>query len=138
MKSYIKLFGPPIGKAITKLETITINYPKVCMMNRAIIDNIPSYLGNDIGISKATETRDINTPKLEWTDWVMRYSNSQGLSVSRERCMTLISKAGSDLGEYDFFYEWLEAPGSGNINELIEKIDNNLSSLGCLYTITTK
>ncbi len=125
-------------KAITKLETITVNYPKVCMMNRAIIDNIPSYLGNDIGISKVTETRDMNTPKLEWTDWVMRYSNSQGLSVSRERCMTLISKAGSDLGEYDFFYEWFEAPGSGNINELIEKIDNNLSSLGCLYTITTK
>ncbi len=107
------------------------------MMHRAIIDDIPSHLANDIGIAKATETRAMNTPKLDWPDWVMRYTNSQGLLVSRERCMTLISKAGADLGEYDFFYEWLEKPSHANITELIEKIDINLSSLGCMYTITT-
>ncbi len=51
--------------------------------------------------------------------------------------MTLISKAGADLGEYDFFYDWLEKPSHANITELIEKIDINLSSFGCMYTITT-
>ena len=138
MKSYIKLFGPPINEALNQLENITVNYPKVCMMNRAIIDDIPSYLGSDIGISKKTEMSAQQTSKLEWTDWVMRYTNSQGLSVSRERCMTLISKEGADLGEYDFFYEWIEKPNFGNVIDLIEKIDKSMKDIGCMYTITTK
>ena len=138
MKSYVKLLGPSIIEALHVLETITIEYPKVCMMSRAIIDNIPPHLGNDIGIMTSSRLPSNDPPKLGLTDWVMSYTRYRGLTVSHERCMTLISKEGSDLGEYDFFYEWLEEPSYEHITELIAKIDTKLSPTGCMYTLITK
>ncbi len=55
-----------------------------------------------------------------------------------ERCGKIISKSGEMLGDYDFFFEWFKNPSQAEINQLIEKIDEALSPLGCSYTITTK
>ena len=36
MKSYIKIWGPPLGKAIRTLEKIAIDMPQVCIMDTFI------------------------------------------------------------------------------------------------------
>ncbi|MCK5610433.1 hypothetical protein KAR91_51650, partial [Candidatus Pacearchaeota archaeon] len=70
-------------------------------------------------------------------EWIGSYFEEHGVSISRERCQSIVSSSGSSLGDYDFFYEWLESPSSENMSMLIEKVDNALEPLGCRYTITT-
>ncbi|MFQ6054146.1 MAG: hypothetical protein ACE5OO_07985, partial [Candidatus Bathyarchaeia archaeon] len=66
------------------------------------------------------------------------YFSSSGVQVSMERCRNIISESGEGRGEYDFFFEWFKEPNISQLKELIEKIDEALSPLGCLYTITTE
>ena len=40
MKSYIKIYGPPVLKAIKALETIAVDMPEVCIWN-TIIETMP-------------------------------------------------------------------------------------------------
>lgn len=116
MKSYIKIYGPPVLKAILELEKIAIDIPEVCIMDTVILKEIPKSLAQDIG----------------------GYFTSRGVTIPIERCKNIISKSGKSLGEYDFFFEWLTSPSVEQFYGLIEKIDEALSPLGCYYTITTK
>ena len=115
LKSYIKIYGPPVLKAIKALEMIAVDLPEVCIMDTSIAvrrarprdEDVSAYFG--------------------------------GLSVIKaERCSNIISKSSESLGEYDFFYEWFVKPSMDQLNDLIDKIDATLKPLGCMYTITTK
>lgn len=119
VRSFIKIYGPPVLKAVKALEKIAIDMPEVCIMNTIISDIAPSSLD-------FRETEDI-----------MSYFRPLG-DITITRCGTIISKSGEMLGEYDFFFEWFTDPSMDQLNELIEKIDEALAPLGCNYTITTK
>ena len=69
--------------------------------------------------------------------FTMDFFSSIPVEIKTERCDTIISKSGEKLGEYDFFFEWLEKPYTEQLNDLIEKIDEALAPLGSSYTITT-
>ena len=129
MKSYIKIYGPPHNEAIIQLEKIAVDMPKVCIWDTHILRDMPSNLARDIGGRAVNITR---------TDWVKGYYEKMNVVISGERCQSIISFSGDTLGEYDFFYEWLEGPSAEQLNVLIEKIDDALHSLGCRYTLTTK
>lgn len=136
MINFIKIYGPPILKAIRALEKIAVDMPDVCIMDTVISRDIPSYLARDIGATQlrsSGQTRDAMTASL-----ASGYFNSSGISITTERCNNIISSSGESLGEYDFFFEWLEKPTPEHMNELVERIDEALAPLGCLYTITTK
>jgi hypothetical protein len=47
-----------------------------------------------------------------------------------------LSKA--QLGEYDFYVEWLTPPNPEHVRGLIMRIDEALLYTGCRYAITTK
>ena len=118
--SYVRLYGPPIMKAIRELEKLAVDMPETCIMN-TILANAPqlnAYL-NDPGATA-------------------EYFSSIPLDVKVERCGTIISKSGDLLGEYDFFFEWFTKPTQSQVNDLIEVIDEKLAPLGCKYTLTTK
>ena len=115
MRSYIKIYGPPVLKAIKALEKVAIDVPEVCIM-----DTIIEHSGPLLGVSG-----------------VFNYFSSLG-NVTRERCDKIISRSGESLGEYDFYFEWFTEPTMEQLNDLIEKIDEALTPLGCRYTITTK
>ena len=119
MRSFIKIYGPPLLKAIKALEKIAIDVPKVCMMNTRISDAIPSSID------------------FRETESVMSYFQPLG-DITITRCESIISKSGEMLGQYDFFFEWLTEPTMDQLNDLVEKIDEALAPLGCRYTITTK
>ncbi len=116
-KSYIKIYGPPVSKAIKVLENIALEFPETCISDILIASSVPP---------------------LDTSDVLYKNLNELGTSTTITRCRKMISKSGETLGEYDFFFEWLKNPTQDDINRLIEKIDVAFASLRCRYTITTK
>ena len=116
MKSYIKIYGPPVLKTIKALEKIAIGMPEVCIMDTII----------EAG------------PYASWDEEeTMAHFSNVGV-VPTKRCSKIISKSGEKVGEYDFYFEWFKNPTQEELNNLIEKIDSALAPLECKYTITTK
>ncbi len=122
MKSYVKLYGPPIAEALVVLRKIAVDFPEVCVMDAGIAAalDIPSGSGT-----------------LDTMRGVQTFFGGAG-AISEERCDTIISKSGGSLGEHDFFYEWFLNPSVAQVEELITKIDEALAPTGARYTLTTK
>ncbi|MBL7168974.1 hypothetical protein ISS40_09880 [Candidatus Bathyarchaeota archaeon] len=118
--SYVRIYGPPILKAIRELEKLAVGMPEICIMDTILVNapELDSYL---------------NDP-----DVAADYFSSIPINVKVERCSTIISRSGEKLGEYDFFFEWFTKPTQDQINDLIRVIDERLAPLGCKYTLTTK
>ena len=114
MKSYIKIYGPPIGSAIKALEKISIDMHEVCIMS------------TDLAISPPMEGEPL-----------ANYFGGLG-EISEQRCGNIISKSRESLGEYDFFFEWFKKPTMNDLHALMEKVDDALTEVGVRYTITTK
>ncbi len=114
MKSYIKIFGPPIVEAVKALEKVAVDMPEVCIMNTEFT----------LGPPLAGEP-------------LINYFGGPGV-ISEERCGNIVSKSRESLGEYDFFFEWFRKPTKDDLHSLMVKIDDALSEVGVRYTITTK
>jgi len=131
MKSYIKLYGPPIGKALKTLRNLAVDFPEVCVMDTVLETGIGlGSLGPFGGAPGAG-----GHGSFESVDMVLRFFGDE---VPKERCNTLISKSGESVGEYDFYYEWFQKPTFSQVEELIDKVDEALKPLGVRYSITTK
>ncbi|UCH57675.1 MAG: hypothetical protein JSV18_01805 [Candidatus Bathyarchaeota archaeon] len=116
LRSYIKIIGPPVLKAIRALEKVAVSMPEVRIMDTIISREIPKSLARDVG----------------------GYFSSAGVTIPVERAVNIISDSGESLGDYDFFFEWLEPPSVEEFHGFMEKLDEALAPLGCNYTITTK
>jgi hypothetical protein len=125
MKSYIKVYGPPLLKALRALEKVAIDLPEVCIMNTAI------------ETATAPEMYESDESALGSVSHIMTYFGGPE-AISEERCDSIISKSGESLGEYDFYFEWFKTPNMSEIMDLIERIDNALAKVGVKYTITSK
>ena len=129
MRSYIKIFGPPILEALKALEKIAIDMPEVCIMDLIIRRDLAPKIAGDLGGSK------IKTHDFMIGGFIKERT---GVAIPVKRCYSIISKHGAKLGEYDFFFEWKKDPTTNQIDTLIGKIDEAFKELGCYYTITTK
>jgi hypothetical protein len=127
LRSFIKIYGPPVYEAIKVLEKIAIDVPQVCIMNPLIA----TYFSADNEPSPGTSTTSGSAKAMEYFVPLKR-------DISPERCGKIISKSGEKLGEYDFFFEWFKTPSLDELNNLIKSIDKALMPLGCRYTITSK
>jgi hypothetical protein len=121
MKSYIKIYGPPVLKAIKALEKIAVGLPQVCIMDTFIEQALPGVYD-----------------RVRDTDWTSGYFGSIPVTITKKRCDTIVSKSGESVGPYDFYFEWFVEPNMKQLNDLVEKLDEALAPLGCAYTITTK
>jgi hypothetical protein len=123
MKSYIKLYGPPILKSLKALEKIAVDMPEVCIMD------MPIEIGLNYPVTGASPL------SFSHSDGVLGYF---GGGISEERCSSIISKSGESVGEYDFYFEWFKQPTMDEVIMLIEKIDDALIKTGVNYTLSTK
>jgi hypothetical protein len=133
MRSYVKIYGPPVLDAIKELEKIAIDMPQVCIMDHVILEDLSPSTARDIG-GWEVKTTDV----ISGGDVGPFFMRRTGAMVPVERCQNIISKHGEKLGENDFFFEWFEEPNKEQLKHLIEEIDKALQPLGCYYTITTK
>lgn len=124
MKSYIKIYGPPIGKALKALRKVAVDTPEVCVMDPSIESIV------DVGSAYSSSSPDTIT------DVMMLFGGPS--EISEERCDSIISKSGESVGQYDFYYEWFQKPSITQLEDLISKIDEALTPVGTKYTITTK
>jgi hypothetical protein len=113
MKTYVKIMGPPLGKAIKALENISIKMPHVCIMD--------SYIAS-------------SEPMFNTQEGIMNYFSSIG-GLTEERCNTIIDKSQLELGEYDFSFNWYRTPTLEDYLLLIQKIDRTLKPLGVRYNL---
>ena len=98
--------------------------PQVCIISNVVKASLPNY----------TERQE-STP-LIWGGAYDYFSEIGYITV--ERCSIIISKSGEKLGEYAYFFEWFKKPSVGQVEQLIELIDEALEPIGVKYTITTK
>jgi hypothetical protein len=129
MKSYIKLYGPPVAKALRVLREVAVDMPEVCIMDLGI-----EALGGHGTMPRMHTAGEDFFPHTS-----QEYHTILGVEVPEERCDNLISKSGETTGEYDFYFEWFKDPSKEELEMLIEKIDEKLEPMGRItYTITTK
>ncbi len=126
MISYVKIYGPPLMKALRALEKVAVDMPEVCIMSVNI------QAARDL---PAVSSYRAEGPSLNNVQWATQYF---GGSIPEERCDTIISKSGETLGEYDFYFEWFKKPDMAQVEDLIERIDEALTPIGVKYTLTTK
>ena len=117
MRSFIKIYGPPMLQALKALQKAAVDMPEVKIMDTLIAGGMPDF--REVG-------------------YTSEYFSSLPASITMERSANIISESGELLGEYNFFFEWIKGPSMDQINDLIGKIDEVLAPLGCRYTITTK
>ncbi len=127
MRSYIKIYGPPVYDAIKALEKMAIDFKEVCIMDPLIA----TYFSADNEPGPGTSMTSGSSEAME-------YFTPLRSNISPERCEKLVSKSGQRLGDYDFFFEWFREPTVDDLNSLIQKIDEALKPLGVKYTITSK
>ena len=127
MRSYIKIYGPPVLEGIVALEKIAIDMPEVCIMDYFIKTDISPRTARELG-GRPLQSQIV--PGF--------FMNRTGVVVPVKRCQRIISKHGTKLGEYDFFFEWRKDPTSTQLDNLILRIDEAFKKIGCHYTITTK
>ena len=116
MKSYVRIYGPPLLKALKALEKLAVGMPEVCIMDTMIESAMPQFNAKE---------------------GVMNYFATVG-GIPDKRCGSIISKSGAKMGDADFVFEWFKEPKAEEINLLIEKIDEVLQPLGVKYTIASK
>jgi len=137
MISYIKIFGPPVLKAIRALELIAVSMPEVRILDTIILRGLPEAISRDVGASP-TQRAGHGSLGLYPGGRVRRYFSSHDIAVPVERTRSIVSNAGERLGDYDFFFEWVQEPTMKQLFNLIERIDAALAPLGCWYRITSK
>ena len=134
MRSYIKIYGPPISKAIKNLERLSIDIPEVSIMNKSIHMRVHEATRE---VAKELSATPLGSYAM-MAEFAMTYFDKSGSPLPRERSSSVISRSGETLGEYDFFFEWIQRPDQEQVNKLIKEIDEVFAHLGCFYTITTK
>ncbi len=119
--SYVKIYGPPMLKAIKALEAVAVDLSKVTEVKFS---------------HKCLPYPTRNQPNTR--DFEQYIKNMQRIYVDCYEPVKLISDSRQMLGEYDFLFEWAEKPTMAKIENLVEKIDEALKDLGCHYTLMTK
>ncbi len=120
-KTYVRIYGPPLMKALQALEGVAVEMSKereVKFSHKCI--PYPTRLQAD---------------NRDWNNYLNNLKNTY---VDCYEPAKIISDAHQTLGDQDFMFEWAEKPTLKQLESLIEKVDTALGGLGVHYTLTTE
>ncbi len=120
-KSYVRIYGPPLLKAIKALEGVAVemaNKTEVKFSHKCV--PYPTRMQSD---------------KNDWNSYLQNMKKTYKDCYEPEK---LLSDASMTLGDYDFVFEWTSKPSLVKIEDLIEKVDGVLAEVGVMYTMTTE
>ena len=121
VKSYIRIYGPPLLKAIKVLEGVAVdmsNKTEVKFSHKCV--PYPTRLQSD---------------KNDWNAYLKNMQKTYTDCYEPEK---IISDASMTLGDYDFVFDWTSKPSIAKIEDLIAVVDTALAEVGVLYTMTTE
>ena len=121
VKSYVRIYGPPLLKAIKVLEGVAVdmsNKTEVKFSHKCV--PYPTRLQSDRN------------------DWNAYLKNMQRTYKDCYEPEKIISDASMTLGDYDFVFEWTSKPSITQVEDLIAAVDTALADVGVLYTLTTE
>ena len=121
VKSYIRIYGPPLLKAIKVLEGVAVdmsNKTEVKFSHKCV--PYPTRLQSD---------------KNDWNAYLKNMQKTYTDCYEPEK---ILSDASMTLGDYDFVFEWTSKPSIAKIEDLIAVVDTALAEVGVLYTMTTE
>jgi hypothetical protein len=134
-RTYIKILGPKTINAIKELDKIAVDMPEFCIMNTIIASGIPSSIARDVGGVSSTRGM-LRGPII--SEYAYNYFKGSGVLLNKEQCEKILSGSIELLGDYDYFFEWNKDFDIKDFENLVEKIDEALTNLGCHYTIINK
>jgi len=120
-KSYVRIYGPPLLKAIRALEGVAVDMAKkieVKFSHKCV--PYPTRMQSD---------------RNDWNSYLKNMQKTYKDCYEPEK---LLSDSSMTLGDYDFVFEWTSKPSLKQIEDLIEKIDEALADVGVMYTLTTE
>lgn len=120
-KSYVRIYGPPLLKAIRVLEGVAVemsNKTEIKFSHKCV--PYPTRMQSDRN------------------DWNAYLKNMQKTYKDCYEPEKILSDASMTLGDYDFVFEWTSKPSIVQVEDLIAKVDAALSNVGVLYTLTTE
>lgn len=121
VKSYVRIYGPPLMKAIKTLEGVAVelaNKVEVKFSHKCV--PYPTRMQSD---------------RNDWNSYLKNMQNTYKDCYEPEK---LISDASMTLGDYDFVFEWTSKPSLKKIEDLIRMVDKALAGVGVMYTMTTE
>ena len=127
MKTFVKLKCENKEKAIRALERLASGKDEVCIYNLFMQEYLPSMY--ESGIVNQTDLSSWSSDYFESVDEV---------DVNDERCSTIVSRSGKELGDNDFMFEWIDKPNRAQISQLETEIRELLEPTGCEATIKTE
>jgi hypothetical protein len=120
-KSYVRIYGPPLLKAIRVLEGVAVemsNKTQIKFSHKCV--PYPTRMQSD---------------KNDWNSYLKNMQKTYQDCYEPEK---IISDASMTLGDYDFMFEWTSKPSIKQVEDLIAKVDTALGDVGVLYTLTTE
>lgn len=120
-KSYVRVYGPPLLKAIRVLEGVAVelsNKTEIKFSHKCV--PYPTRMQSD---------------KNDWNAYLRNMQKTYRDCYEPEK---IISDASMTLGDYDFVFEWTSKPSIVQVEDLITRVDKALSNVGVLYTLTTE
>jgi len=120
-KTYVRIYGPPLMKALKALEGVAVEMSKateVKFSHKCV--PYPTRLQSD---------------KRDWNNYLKNLSQTYTDCYEPQK---IISDASMTLGDSDFVFEWSDKPTMKKVQDLIEKIDDALAGVGVHYTLTTE
>ena len=135
MKTYVKLETKDKEPALKALRKLAIDMPKVCVMDTGLADSLGIDMAQGSGPGGVSGAG--GGGSLDSIEMIMSYFGGPG-DISKERCETIVSTSETDLGEYDFVYEWMDKPEKAQLDKLAVDIAKVLKPTAAKHTIKNK
>jgi hypothetical protein len=121
VKSYVRIYGPPLLKAIKALEGVAVTMStktEVKFSHKCV--PYPTRMQSD---------------KNDWNAYLQNMKKTYTDCYEPEK---IISDASMTMGNYDFVFDWTSKPSITQIEDLIARVDAVLEKVGVMYTLTTE
>ncbi|MFH1179023.1 MAG: hypothetical protein V1710_01550 [Candidatus Bathyarchaeota archaeon] len=121
VKSYVRIYGPPLLKAIKALEGVAVTMStktEVKFSHKCV--PYPTRMQSD---------------KNDWNAYLQNMKKTYTDCYEPEK---IISDASMTMGDYDFVFDWTSKPTITQIEDLIARVDAALEKVGVMYTLTTE
>lgn len=121
VKSYVRIYGPPLLKAIKALEGVAVTMStktEVKFSHKCV--PYPTRMQSD---------------KNDWNAYLQNMKKTYTDCYEPEK---IISDASMTMGDYDFVFDWTSKPSITQIEDLIARVDAALEKVGVMYTLTTE